>query len=125
VAIVPLAFGVKGLLTGAPGNPAVVERLTHIEWRDLRTLQPGVGRLVALLARHEAVALLGWGFWLAWTGIHGYRTGHRWIWYGWWTTPALILAFVATGEGVGGALQPALLILALAAVVGLILSRRS
>ena len=123
VAFVPLVFGVKGLITGAPGNPAVVPELTGLEWEPLRTQQPGVGRLVTLLARHEAIALLGWGFWLAWTSIHGCRSGERWLWYGWWSVPLLITGFVLTGEGAGGALGPMLLGVAALSVVGLLLSR--
>jgi hypothetical protein len=84
-----------------------------------------MSRLVGLLARHEAVAFLGWGAWLLASGIAGYRNGQRWLWYCWWTVPILILAIVATGEGVGGALRPALLLLALLAVLGLILARRA
>lgn len=125
VALVPLAFGVKGLITGAPGNPAVVAELTGLEWERLRTEQPGVGRLVVLLARHEAIALLGWAVWLALTSIHGYRSGDRWLWYGWWTVPFLILGIVLTGAGAGGALRLMLLGLAALSVVGLILSRPS
>ncbi|MGH2618529.1 MAG: hypothetical protein ACRDJC_25135 [Thermomicrobiales bacterium] len=124
VALVPLMFGVKGLITGAPGNPAVVGELTGLEWEQLRTEQPGVGRLVTLLARHEAIALLGWGFWLAWTSIHGYRSGERWVWYGWWTVPLLIISFKLTGEGAGEALGLILLGVAALSIVGLILSRR-
>lgn len=124
VAFVPLGFGVKGLLTGLPGNPAVIERFTGLDWEQLRDQQPGVSRLVGLLARHEAIAFLGWGIWLVSAGVAGYRTGQRWLWYAWWTVPALILAIVATGEGVGGALRPALVTLALLALAGLILSRR-
>jgi hypothetical protein len=123
VALVPLAFGVKGLVTGAPGNPAVVAELTGREWEQLRTEQPGVGRLVILLARHEAIALLGWGLWLAWTSFRGYRCGDRWLWYGWWTVPLLIVGIVVTGEGAGGALRSMLLGLAALSVAGLLLSR--
>ena len=122
VALVPLVFGVKGLVTGAPGRPAVVAELTGVEWEQLRTEQPGVGRLVIVLARHEAIALLGWGLWLAWTSIHGCRFGDRWLWYGWWTVPLLIVGIVVTGEG-SGALRPMLLGLAALSVVGLLLSR--
>jgi hypothetical protein len=123
VALVALAFGVKGLVTGAPGRPAVVAELTGLEWEQLRTEQPGVGRLVTLLARHEAIALLGWGVWLALTSLHGFRADGRWVWYGWWTVPLLILGIVLTGEGAGGALRPMLLGLAALSVVGLLLAR--
>ena len=123
VGLVPLVFGVKGLMTGTPGNPAVVAELTGMEWERLRTEQPGVGRLVTLLARHEAIALLGWGLWLVWTSIHGYRFGERWLWYGWWSVPLLITSFVLTDEGAGGALRPLLLGVAALSVVGLLLSR--
>ncbi|HJR15694.1 MAG TPA: hypothetical protein VJ808_02485, partial [Gemmatimonadales bacterium] len=61
VALAPLVFGVKGVVTGAPGDPAVVAELTGLTWEQLRTEQAGVSRLVILLARHEAIALLGWG----------------------------------------------------------------
>lgn len=125
VAVVPLAFGVKGLLTGLPGNPAVIKRLTGVDWAQLQAEQLGVSRLVGLLARHEAVAFLGWGTWLLISAFAGYRTGQRWLWYAWWTMPVLILAIVATGEGVGGALRPALVTLALLTVLGLILARRA
>ena len=123
VALVPLLFGVKGLVTGAPGNPAVVAELTGLEWEQLRSEQPGVGRLVGLLARHEAIALLGWGLWLAWSSIRGYRSGDRWLWYGWWPVPLLIVGIVVTGEGTGGTLRPMLLGLAALSLVGLLLSR--
>ena len=62
-----LAVGVKGLITGAPGNPALISALTGLEWEQLRSQQPGVARLVSVLVRHESIALLGWGFWLTWS----------------------------------------------------------
>jgi hypothetical protein len=123
VALAPLAFGVKGVVTGAPGDPAVVAELTGLEWEQLRTEQAGVSRLVILLARHEAIALLGWGLWLALTSIRGYRCGDRWLWYGWWTVPLLIVGIEVTGEGAGGALTPLLLGLAALSVLGLFLAR--
>ncbi|HEX6991009.1 MAG TPA: hypothetical protein VF151_03955 [Gemmatimonadales bacterium] len=80
VAVVPLGFGIKGLLTGLPGNPAVIQRLTGLDWAQLQAQQPGMSRPVGLLARHEAMAFLGWGAWLLASGIAGYRNGQRWLW---------------------------------------------
>lgn len=56
VALVPLVFGVKGLITGAPGNPAVVAELTGMEWELLRTGQPGVSVVGLLLSRPRSLA---------------------------------------------------------------------
>jgi hypothetical protein len=123
IALVPLAFGVRILVTGAPGNPAVVAHLTGQAWEDLRRQQPGIGRLVTLLARHEGIALLGWGIWLALSSIRGHRTRNRWMWYGWWPTPLLIVGIVMTGAGASGALRMALLGVAGLAVVGIALAR--
>ncbi len=123
VALVPLAFGIKGLISAAPGNLAVVPRLTGLNWDQLRSAQPGVGRLVSLLSRHEAIALLAWGIWLAVSGVRGYRTGDRWVWQVWWTTPMLILAVVLSGVGAPGPMRPLFLLLLLLSLVGLILAR--
>jgi hypothetical protein len=125
VATVALAFGTRILITGAPGNPAVVRALTGLEWEQLGTEQPGVARLVGVLARHEGLALLGWGFWLAWGTWQGRRSGGRWVWQGWWTAPLLTVGFALTGAGAGGALRPILLGTTGLAVLGLVLSRRS
>ncbi len=123
VGLVALAFGVKGLVTGAPGNVAVVRRLTGLEWDSLRARDPGMGRLVTLLARHEALVLLGWGAWLVTSAVHGYRGGERWPWTVWWTVPMVVVGIVATGAGAGGALSSLFLGLAALSVVALLLAR--
>ncbi len=121
VALVPLAFAVRILVTGLPGNPAVVQRLTGLSWDQIQAQQPGVGRLITLLSRHEAVALLGWGWMLLWTALSGYRTGSRWLWIGWWAVPVLIVALMVTGRAGGGTLRPVFLGIGLLSVVGLVL----
>jgi hypothetical protein len=123
VPLVGLLVAVKGLITGAPGNPALVGALTGLDWEQLRTQQPGVAQLVSVLKRHESVALLGWAFWLAWTNIHGDRFRSSWVWYGWWTVPILCAGFIFTGAGVGGGLRGVLLGVAGMTVVGLLLAR--
>jgi hypothetical protein len=123
VAFAALALGVRLLVTGAPGNPALVERLTGQDWQDLLQAEPGISRLVGVMARHEGLAVLGWGIWLAWSSLRGYRSGDRWIWYAWWTVPALMVGIRVTGASAGGVLPRVLLGLALLTVGGLLLSR--
>ena len=83
VPLIGFVMGVKGLITGQPGNPALVGALTGMDWDQLRSDQPGVARLITVLVRHESVALLGWAFWLAWSNLAGDRFAKRWAWYGW------------------------------------------
>lgn len=123
VALVALVYGVRLLLTGAPANPVLVTRLTGQNWPELRQAQPEFARLVSVVARHEGLALLGWGIWLMCGSVRGYRGGERWVWLAWWTVPAFILAVRITGAGSGGALGFVLLGVGLLAVIGLILAR--
>ena len=124
VPVVGVVLAIEGLITGAPGNPALVEALTGLEWEQLRAQQPGLAHLVSVLKRHESVALLGWAFWLGWTNIHGSRTPRRWVWYGWWTVPMLTTAFMLTGAGVGGGLRSVLIGVTLFTVLALVVSWR-
>ena len=124
VPVVGAVVAIKGLSTGAPGNPALVEALTGLDWEQLRAQQPGVAHLVSVLKRHESVALLGWAFWLVWTNIHGSRIPRRWVWYGWWTVPVLTTAFMLTGARVGGGLGPVLIGVTILTVLGLVASWR-
>lgn len=117
VALVTLALGLRLVVTGAPGNPALVEKLIGHE------VEPGVRRLIAVLARHEGLAVLGWGIWLAWSSVRGFRSGERSVWYGWWTVPAVILGIRFTGADAGGILPSLLLGLAFLTVVALLLCR--
>lgn len=124
VPLVGLLVAVKGLITGAPGNPALVGALTGLNWEQLRTQQPGVAQLISVLKRHESVALLGWAFWLAWTNIHGDRFQSSWVWYGWWTVPLLCTGFILTGAGVGGGLRGILVGVTVLTIAGLLVARR-
>ncbi len=125
--LVPLAgalIAVEGLLTGAPTNPALVGVLTGVDWHELQSREPGVAQLVSVLKRHESLALFGWAFWLAWTNIHVDTSSARWVWFGWWTVPLLLVGFILAGAGVGGTLRVLLLGLATLTVVALLLCRR-
>ena len=117
-------IAIKGLLTGAPGNPALVEALTGLGWEQFRAQQPGLAQLVSVLKRHESVAMLGWAFWLAWTNIQGSRSHSRWVWYGWWTVPVITTAFMLTGAGVANLLTAVLIGVTVLTVVGLVASWR-
>lgn len=123
VALVALVYGVRLLLTGAPVNPVLVHRLTGQDWPEFRQAQPEIARLVSIVARHEGLALLGWGIWLMCGSVRGYRAGERWVWFAWWTVPAFILAVRITGAASGGALEFLLVGVGLLAVIGLVLSR--
>jgi hypothetical protein len=124
VPLVGVLIAVKGLLTGAPTNPALVGALTGLDWQQLRMQEPGVAQLVSALKRHESLALLGWAFWLAWTNIHVDRFSSRWVWYGWWSVPMLIVGFILAGAGVGGKLRWMLLAVTVFTIAGLLLCRR-
>lgn len=123
VAAIAVVFGIRLLVTGAPGNAALVITLTGGDWEQLRQAQPGVGRLVSVIARHEGLALLGWSPWLVWSSIRGYRFGEPWIWYAWWSVPAFLLGIRLTGAGAGGALPLVLASISALSVIGLLLSR--
>lgn len=124
VPVVGALVAVKGLITGAPGNPALVGVLTGLEWEQLHAQQPGLALLVSVVKRHESLALLGWAFWLALTNIHGTRLQSRWVWYGWWTVPVLTTAFMLTGAGMGGGMRSVLIGVTGLTVLGLVASRR-
>jgi hypothetical protein len=124
VPTVGLVIGVRGLVSGAPGNPALVDALTGLDWEALRTREPGVARLVAVLERHQSLALLAWAFWLALTNIQGYRSRSSWIWWGWWSVPVFTIGFGLAGARVGGGFGLVRLALTALAVVALLVSRR-
>ncbi len=121
VPVVGAIVAVRGLVTGAPGNPALVDALTGLGWAQFRAQEPGVAQLVGVVKRHESLAMLGWAFWLAWTNVHT-RFANRWVWYGWWTVPVLTTAFMLTGAGVGGGLRIVLVSVTLLTVLGLLAS---
>ncbi|MGH7671791.1 MAG: hypothetical protein ACREMC_02740 [Gemmatimonadales bacterium] len=124
VPVVGALTAVTGLITGAPGNPALVDALTGLEWEQFRAELPGVAVLVSVVKRHESLALLGWAFWLAWANIQGTRSQSRWVWYGWWTVPVLTTGFMLTGAGVGGGMRPVLIAVTVLTVLGLVASRQ-
>ena len=124
VPVVGALVAIRGLITGAPGNPVLVAALTGLNWEQFRAQQPSLAQLVSVLMRHESVAMLGWAFWLAWTNIHGGRSQSRWVWYGWWTVPVLTTGIMLTGAGVGGVLRAVLIGVTVLSVVGLVASWR-
>lgn len=123
VALIPLALGFKGLMSGMPLNPAVIQAVTGADWGQLQLEQPGVARLVKLLVRHESLVLLAWGFWLVWSVIHAPRTAGKWAWTGWWTVPILTVGVMLTSSGRGGPFRLMMMAVTMFSVVALLLSR--
>jgi len=66
VPVIGLLVAVRGLITGAPGNPALVGALTGLDWEQLRAQQPGMAQLVSVVN-----ATNRWRYWGGRSGSHG------------------------------------------------------